>query len=1261
MAETNGAECHRAVGLVRAGGNYHIIFIGHNEVELARLQIAAGQTLGGFGDNLDISARRCRVGVYKLCAANGFAVQRINGGVCHKLTFAVIFDGESDLVCTGIIPDAAEVVIYLADDIGLFAYVGRRESRQVKRNVAVFVVLGGKSGSSSNRLTCLFEQIKREFAPVQCAVADHDIQFLGGLQSYINVVGVIDVGEFCDVSAFGSIRETVLAVASIILGFAFQHAVVVPDIYHNLILGFVVGDARNTADVLGNEVSVCTCGLEFQQLIAADGGSLIQVVDGSGGTGRHGGIAIMAQGKVEGIRAVPWAALQLFFDLEEFFGFRRVRFCVVGVYKLGFGFAVYGFVIAVFNLGLQVVGVGIQRNLDGGGNILGGLGHAGNISVIFRNGVGVSTRLVVGDFTEIGGRCAVLCRCGFAALGGHRGTFIRLKGKGELVTLFPVTAGNGLAYAQRGLDFTCKGVGEVHFAYWCPVRVMQILLKVGGRDGQRIRTHGRNHSLNQILFLAVSDICLRISLFGKQVIIGLVCVFFPRVGDRCKGNITIRIVDGARHIAYRIARQGDVCVVIQRLFVFVFLCGFEIEVELTVGQVHRFAFRIFVEFLGLNNKRLGVIFKGVGKRDFLHIRGYVISTCFLNSSAFHFQLAAAIVLNSNGHTVEGAVIRNTCNLILVIGGDNLGDVVHILTGFIEGDPSEVKVGSRSVVASLTRHYALGIAFAISLGGQRGAIGDSLQLEGKFIGCLPLTALQNLFALERVTAVIRVHGNRGGVIGVCHRDFFGCTCRDRALAVVRDATGIVGGRGFFRDGIGAACGQAYNLGSLVFFQGESIAALDGFSTLNTGNGVVVAGIGVQARARQLKLHRKFGVSFRVQTLGGYHILGNFQAASGVHGQLTVVAKVQHTLVCVKIPLEVNAALRGSGCVVFLIAQLVINGRGQAAFFGARLDVAVAILIRSYAPRDGTFLINVHGNHIFLDKRIITVVRVLMQVVQLIVIGCALHKVGNRLICNGFAINNFGVQQGILGMIVEVIACCRGKGGSGRADGCFAVCRCIVFIKFVGVEADFAAFGVFGNVVGKVGVGNAAGRNLVVCIFIKADRVDDADGLGVVDFQLRGAIGVCGLIIPQGQHTGRDLDLHAVADTAAAMGDGDNDVAQIGCIGVGTADRVVMRTRKGIGIHIADGFFARPRKDLVGKGNGLKALDFHIIAQGIIESHVAVCFGFVRNMRGACRCGRYRREDVRKDILQPFSAGSRHIVICIGRFGAEVPAPITVPPK
>ena len=80
-------------------------------MELARLHLAAGQNLGGLGGKLDGIARRCRVGVYKLCAVNGFVVQRISGVACLKLTYAVIFDVESDLVCTGIIPDAAEVVI----------------------------------------------------------------------------------------------------------------------------------------------------------------------------------------------------------------------------------------------------------------------------------------------------------------------------------------------------------------------------------------------------------------------------------------------------------------------------------------------------------------------------------------------------------------------------------------------------------------------------------------------------------------------------------------------------------------------------------------------------------------------------------------------------------------------------------------------------------------------------------------------------------------------------------------------------------------------------------------------------------------------------------------------------------------------------------------------------------------------------------------------------------------------------------------------
>ena len=187
-------------------------------MELLILQIAAGQFLGGYGFKLDAIARRCRVGVYKQCTANGFVVQLINGGGCHKLAFAVIFDFEGDLVFTGIVLDAAEVVIHLTDDIGLFAY-GFIEF-QGKRNVAVCVVLGGINGVIRNRAVCLFEQIKREFARVQCVCADLDIQFLGGAQSYRNFAGGIGVDKFCDVAYFGSIKVTVLAVALIIMGFA---------------------------------------------------------------------------------------------------------------------------------------------------------------------------------------------------------------------------------------------------------------------------------------------------------------------------------------------------------------------------------------------------------------------------------------------------------------------------------------------------------------------------------------------------------------------------------------------------------------------------------------------------------------------------------------------------------------------------------------------------------------------------------------------------------------------------------------------------------------------------------------------------------------------------------------------------------------------------------------------------------------------------------------------------------------------------------
>ena len=624
---------------------------------------------------------------------------------------------------------------------------------------------------------------------------------------------MIDVGEFCDIIGFGiyyALWELAIVVALIILGCAFQFAVaVILDSYHNLIAGFVVGDARNTAAVLGNEVSVFTCGIEFQLLIAADGGSRIQTVDGSGGTGRHGGIALTAQGEGEGIRIVPVAAGQFLFHLEQFAGFGRERLCFVGVYK--FGFVVFGVGAAVSNRGFQLIAFGIQRNRDGGGDIP-GIGHTTGRFARFLDGIVVNTRLFVGDWTEIGDLIAFDCRCGCAALiSGHRGTGFCRKFKGERIITIPGTAGNALAYAQRGRGCTCKFVGEGQFVgvYGFPLGFRCIPPVVGGRDFQQftcccVCCVSRNLNLNQILLCAVSNSGRIIRHFGKQVIIGIALVLVvQRVGDICKGDLTVLIVDGA----CRIARHGDASAARQWIVFLVHRCRFELEVELTVSQRHWLIFAIPVELRCLNSEFLFLIFKGVGKRGNLRICGYVTAEYMLNSRLIHHQLASAIVHDGNGHTVEGAVIRNAGDFV---SGDNLGDVVLINAGFSEGDTSEGNGKRRSVGSAFRRplYHVFFIAYAIRFNSpcrQRSTRGDSLQLEGKGIAVPPIAALQNLFSRERIIVGIRVYRNSLGFIGVGHRNGRGLG-RDLARAVIGNARLVVAcGQILFRDGIVAAYG------------------------------------------------------------------------------------------------------------------------------------------------------------------------------------------------------------------------------------------------------------------------------------------------------------------------------------------------------------------------------------------------------------------------------------------------------------------------
>ena len=750
-------------------------------------------------------------------------------------------------------------------------------------------------------------------------------------QSNVNAGGRIGVGKGCGCSVNRLVFVSAIP-AYIVLSIANQFAIaIILDRYHDLINGGVVFDARNVTGVLADEVNVLICGVEYQRIISAEGGGLIFLVDGSDtvARSRHGGIAHTAQGEGEGIRIVPVAAVQHLCHLEQVFGVGRERMCIVGVYKLGF--VVFGVGAAVSNRGFQLVAFGIQRNRDGGGDSL-GIGHTIGGGTRLRDGIVVNTRLCVGDCTEIGGLIAFGCRCGFAALiSGHRGTDFCRKFKGERIFTIPVTAGNALAYAQRGRGCTCKFVGEGQFVgvYGFPLGFRCIPPVVGGRDFQQftcccVCCVGRNLNLNQILLCAVINIGLTLIHFGKLVIIDLTTVFAQRVGNRCKGNLTVRIVDGA----CRVDRHGGV-VARQWRVLLVHRCRFELEVELTFSQLHPIAILVLVDFRCLNGKFLFFICKGVGKRGNLRICGYVTAEYMLNSRLIHHQLAAAVVRDGNRHAVEGAVIRNAGDFV---GGDNLGDVVLISAGFREGDTSEGNGNRRSGGSAFRRplYHVFFIAYVIRFSSpcrQRSTRGDSLQLEGKGIAVPPIAALQNLFSPERIigVVVIRVYRNFLRGIGVGHRNGRGLG-RDPAVAVINNALlGIAFGQLFFRlrDGIGAAYGQAHNLGSLAVFQGESTVVLDGtsgcLSAISIGNGVVIRGIGVHALACQRKLHRKGGVSARVQAFVGFNHLGNLHAAGGIHGQLTVVAKVQHTPVRGKVPLEVNAAFGGAG-------QVTVNGTG-----------------------------------------------------------------------------------------------------------------------------------------------------------------------------------------------------------------------------------------------------------------------------------------------------------------------------------------------
>ena len=191
---------------------------------------------------------------------------------------------------------------------------------------------------------------------------------------------------------------------------------------------------------------------------------------------------------------------------------------------------------------------------------------------------------------------------------------------------------------------------------------------------------------------------------------------------------------------------------------------------------------------------------------------------------------AAVILDRDGHTVDGAVVRNTHDLL--VAGVDLVDIVYVSAGLGKGDTAEVE-GNGSIRRSapgLAANDALDVVRAsLNASGHRGVSGAVMfQTELEIVGALPGAAGQRFCCLERALqrdgfGLVTV-GNghqRGGGAGLAGLD------RNGGLVVGKRASGdgdavqliacggsAIGVAGIFAYGDGAVCGQAKDLGSLT---------------------------------------------------------------------------------------------------------------------------------------------------------------------------------------------------------------------------------------------------------------------------------------------------------------------------------------------------------------------------------------------------------------------------------------------------------------
>ncbi len=835
--------------------------------------------------------------------------------------------------------------------------------------------------------------------------------------------------------------------------------------------------------------------------------------------------------------------------------------------------------------------------------------------------------------------------------GRHGG--IALTGQGELkgVIDLPVAAGQGLGQLQGGRGGG-RGVGVLKHHGGVVAAALKegpaavVLLDEVGDAGVGVGVFQGDVHLGQILGIAVNHLGIAAGHFLDGVPVGFADVR-SAVGDVAEGDLTAGRVGGVAALGGRhggLGGDGLVQVVRRR--------ALQREVELAVGQPGC-AGSVHIALEGLEVDHFIVRVEGVGEGSHVAVRGVrgaILLHNLLQGIAAQRKLALAVVGDAHGGAVNGLIVGNAGDAVFRAGGV-LPDVVHIGARLGEGDGAEVEVNRRACGGSVRRldiDLRIPGSGGIRLNGgrKRCIVGDGLQQEAVGVAVLPVAAVQGFAAGEGV-----LHGVRGGRVGVGNGHNGGGIVHpargDHAVAAVGDDGGVPGGNVDLAHGVLAAGGQALDLGGLAIFQGDGFAAGDAAGGIAVNGIAVAAGQGVAGGIRQVDLHGKGGVGGGGKPVGGLYLLGDLQAALGLVAQAAVVAQVQVAEAVLQVPVIINAAGGGFGDVLGLIADLVVNGAGHTALFGALFHIGLAIGV---LPDHAAVLVggNGDGNGAEAVGRL-GLPGLIRVVFQLVVIGLARLEVGD-----GLGAGFVHVQGSVLRVVVEAVVQGGNEGGGGVTDG-DALAVLLPGVG-VGVEVDLAVHGVVGDILHQVGVRAGAGLQVAAHRVLQTNRVQNADGVSVGDVQRSGAAALIPLQVEaaQGQHAGRDAHLNAVAGFAVgSAGDGDQDLAQVGMLGIRGADRAGDLVGAHVGIHIAVGGFFNGGVDVIREGDAVEVLDLHKAAKGIVKGHVAAAGGVavLFNEGGAGQVGGHRAENALKHAVQAVGAGGGKVIAVRG-FGAPV---------